>query len=48
VLCGASDEGGGADCTPLHFSAQLGSAIPGQVLDIHFIGRSRVTIVAPP
>jgi hypothetical protein len=36
------------DCTPLHFSARLGSAIAGQVLDIHFIGRSRATIVAPP
>ena len=36
------------DCTPLHFSARLGSAIAGQVLDIRFIGRSRATIVAPP
>jgi hypothetical protein len=36
------------DCTPLHFSAQLGSAIAGQVLDIRFIGPSRATIVAPP
>jgi hypothetical protein len=36
------------ECTPLHFSAQLGSAIAGQVLDIRFIGRSRATIVAPP
>ena len=36
------------NCTPLHFSAQLGSAIAGQVLDIRFIGRSRATIVAPP
>jgi hypothetical protein len=36
------------DCTPLHFSARLGSAIAGQVLDIRFIGRNRVTIVAPP
>jgi cation transporter-like permease len=36
------------DCTPLHFSAQLGSAIAGQVLDIRFISRSRATIVAPP
>ncbi len=36
------------DCTPLHFSAQLGSAIAGQVLDIRFIGRNRATIVAPP
>ncbi len=35
-------------CTPLHFSARLGSAIAGQVLDIRFIGRSRATIVAPP
>jgi hypothetical protein len=36
------------ECTPLHFSAQLGLAIAGQVLDIRFIGRSRATIVAPP
>jgi hypothetical protein len=36
------------DCTPLHFSARLGAAIAGQVLDIRFIGRSRATIVAPP
>lgn len=36
------------ECMPLHFSAQLGSAIAGQVLDIRFIGRSRATIVAPP
>ena len=36
------------DCTPLHFSARLGSAIAGQVLAIRFIGRSRATIVAPP
>jgi hypothetical protein len=36
------------DCAPLHFSAQLGSAIAGQVLDIRFIGRGRATIVAPP
>ena len=36
------------DCTPLHFSAQLGSALAGQVLDIRFIGRSRASIVAPP
>ncbi len=36
------------DCTPLHFSVRLGSAIAGQVLDIRFIGRSRATIVAPP
>ena len=36
------------DCTPLNFSARLGSAIAGQVLDIRFIGRSRATIVAPP
>ena len=35
-------------CTPLHFSAELGSAIAGQVLDIRFIGRKRATIVAPP
>jgi hypothetical protein len=36
------------ECTPLHFSARLGSAIAGQVLDIRFIGRNRATIVAPP
>jgi hypothetical protein len=36
------------ECTPLHFSTQLGSAIAGQVLDIRFIGRSHATIVAPP
>ena len=36
------------DCTPLHFSARLGSAIAGQVLDIRFIGRNWATIVAPP
>jgi hypothetical protein len=36
------------DCTPLHFSARLGSAIAGQVLDIRFIGRSQATVVAPP
>jgi hypothetical protein len=36
------------ECAPLHFSARLGSAIAGQVLDIRFIGRSRATIVAPP
>jgi hypothetical protein len=36
------------ECTPLHFSARLGSAIAGQVLDIRFIGRSRASIVAPP
>ena len=35
-------------CTPLHFSAELGSAIAGQVLDIRFIGRKRATVVAPP
>ena len=35
-------------CTPLDFSAELGSAIAGQVLDIHFIGRRRATVVAPP
>ncbi|HLX98010.1 MAG TPA: hypothetical protein VKR62_04890 [Roseiarcus sp.] len=35
-------------CAPLNFSAGLGSAIAGQVLDIHFIGPSRATIVAPP
>jgi hypothetical protein len=36
------------DCAPLHFSARLGSAIAGQVLDIRFIGPNRATIVAPP
>ena len=36
------------DCTPLHFSSRLGSAIAGQVLDIRFVGRNRATIVAPP
>jgi hypothetical protein len=36
------------DCAPLHFSARLGAAIAGQVLDIRFIGRNRATIVAPP
>ena len=36
------------ECTPLHFSAQLGSAIAGQVLDIRFIGPNRATVVAPP
>jgi hypothetical protein len=36
------------DCTPFPFSARLGAAIAGQVLDIRFIGRSRSTIVAPP
>jgi hypothetical protein len=36
------------DCTPLHFSARLGSAIAGQVLNIRFIGPGRATIVAPP
>jgi hypothetical protein len=36
------------DCTPLHFSARLGSAIAGQVLDIRFVGRTHATIVAPP
>jgi hypothetical protein len=36
------------DCTPLHFSPRLGSAIAGQVLDIRFVGRNQATIVAPP
>jgi hypothetical protein len=53
---GAADDSGLAqsmlaairECAPLHFSARLGSAIAGQVLDIRFIGRSRATIVAPP
>jgi hypothetical protein len=33
------------DCTPLPFSARLGSAIAGRVLAIRFIGRSRATII---
>jgi hypothetical protein len=53
---GAADDSGLAqsmltavrDCTPLHFSVRLGSAIAGQVLDIRFVGRNRATIVAPP
>src|ERR1700722_9046863 len=53
---GAADDSGLAqsmltavrDCTPLHFSAQLGSAIAGQVLDIRFVGRSRATNGVPP
>ena len=53
---GAADDSGLAqsmlaavrDCTPLHFSARLGSAIAGQVLDVRFVGRNRATIVAPP
>ena len=53
---GAADDSGLAqsmltairECAPLHFSARLGSAIAGQVLDIRFIGRGRATIVAPP
>jgi hypothetical protein len=53
---GATDDSGLAqsmltamrDCTPLHFSSRLGSAIAGQVLDIRFVGRHRATIVAPP
>jgi hypothetical protein len=53
---GAADKSGLAqsmltavrDCTPLHFSSRLGSAIAGQVLDIRFVGRNRATIVAPP
>jgi hypothetical protein len=36
------------DCTPINFSARLGAAIAGQVLNIRFVGRSRATIVAPP
>ena len=36
------------ECTPLHFSTRLGSAIAGQVLDIRFIGRNRATVIAPP
>jgi hypothetical protein len=35
-------------CTPRNFSARLGSAIAGQVLDIRFVGRRRAIIVAPP
>jgi hypothetical protein len=53
---GAADDSGLAqsmlravrDCTPLHLSTRLGSAIAGQVLDIRFVGRNRATIVAPP
>jgi hypothetical protein len=36
------------DCTPLHFSDRLGSAIAGVVLAIRFIGPNRATVVAPP
>ena len=36
------------DCTPLHFSARLGSAIAGVVLAIRFVGPNRATVVAPP
>jgi hypothetical protein len=36
------------DCTPLHFSAPLGSAIAGVVLAIRFVGPHRATVVAPP
>jgi hypothetical protein len=36
------------ECTPLHFSARLGSAIAGVVLAIRFIGPNRATVVAPP
>jgi hypothetical protein len=35
-------------CTPLHFSPRLGSAIAGVVLAIRFVGPSRATVVAPP
>jgi hypothetical protein len=33
------------DCTPLRFSARLGSAIAGRVLAIRFIGPRRATII---
>lgn len=36
------------DCTPLHFSPRLGSAIAGVVLAIRFVGPNRATVVAPP
>jgi hypothetical protein len=36
------------ECTPLHFSARLGSAIAGVVLAIRFVGPNRATVVAPP
>ena len=36
------------DCTPLHFSARLGSAIAGVVLAIRFVGPNRASVVAPP
>jgi hypothetical protein len=36
------------DCTPLHFSVRLGSAIAGVVLAIRFVGPNRATVVAPP
>jgi len=36
------------DCTPLHFSARLGSAIAGRVLAIRFIGPRQATIIDQP
>jgi hypothetical protein len=36
------------ECTPLHFSPRLGSAIAGVVLAIRFVGPNRATVVAPP
>jgi hypothetical protein len=36
------------ECTPLHFSARLGSAIAGVVLAIRFVSPNRATVVAPP
>jgi hypothetical protein len=33
------------DCTPLHFSTRLSSAIAGRVLAIRFIGPNRATII---
>jgi hypothetical protein len=36
------------DCTPLNFSARLGSAIAGVVLAIRFVGPNRASVSAPP
>jgi hypothetical protein len=36
------------DCTPLHFSTRLGSAIAGRVLAIRFIGPSQASIIDQP
>jgi len=33
------------DCTPLHFSTRLGSAIAGRVLAIRFIGPNQASII---